>query len=88
MGKDAEIKRQCFGSCSDIGTEKILHAKWNCKTLLQVLCFNFSLVIWNNLGLTEKNPFEVTGSTFLFLLNFYFGEWKLFTEKYDQVNEQ
>lgn len=35
-----------------------------------------------------KNSFEVTGSSFLFLLNLYFGEWGIFTEKYNQVNEQ
>lgn len=85
MGQDVAIKRQHFGFYSE---REILHAVLNCKTLLWVLCINFSLVIWNNLDLTEKNSFEATGSSFLVLLNFYFGEWQLFTEKHNQVNEQ
>lgn len=62
MGQDVAIKRQHFGFYSE---RKILHAGLNCKTLLWVLCINFSLVIWNNLSHTEKNSFEAAGSSFL-----------------------
>lgn len=85
MGKDVAIKRQPFGFYSE---REILHAGLNCKTFLWVLCINFNLVIWNNLSLTEKKFFEATGSSFLVLLNLYFGEWGLFTQKYNQVDEQ
>jgi len=87
MGKDAEKKGTFWFLLLHV-QRKILHANLNCKTLLWVLCINYSLVIWNNLGLTEKRSFEVTSNSLLLLLNLCFGEWGLLAEKYNQVNEQ
>lgn len=71
MVKDVAIKRQHFGFYSE---REILHVGLSCTTLLWVLCINFSLVIWNNLGLSEKNSFKAAGSSFLVLLSLYFGD--------------